>query len=224
MLTKTAALATKELSKKTWPDFVKLFSQRDGWDHCWCMHFHRPRGLPKFQHLHSRREGGARNRRQKKALVDSGRSQASSSTTNGQSVGWCQYGRAEELPRIDSSRQYRRLAPKAETKLWRITCFVVLKRHRRRGVATAALKAAWKQSKRMAAALSRPTRSLAANPTPSETNQHMAPRRCLRNGGSRSWCPLVARVSAPTCSWVGRFDAGTPRLPVPLGSLPRIPL
>jgi GNAT superfamily N-acetyltransferase len=106
------------------------------------MHFHRPCGLPKSQHLHSRVERGARNRRQKKAFVDSGRSHGILVYDHGRPVGWCQYGRAEELPRIDSSRKYRHLAPKAETKLWRITCFVVQKRHRRRGVATAALKAA----------------------------------------------------------------------------------
>jgi GNAT superfamily N-acetyltransferase len=60
----------------------------------------------------------------------------------GQPVGWCQYGPREELPRIDNSRKYRRLAAEGTQKLWRITCFAVLKEYRKRGVASAALKAA----------------------------------------------------------------------------------
>jgi GNAT superfamily N-acetyltransferase len=58
-------------------------------------------------------------------------------------VGWCQYGAKEELPRIDHSRKYRGLAPEGGAeKLWRITCFAVLKKYRRRGAASAALKSA----------------------------------------------------------------------------------
>src|SRR5215469_894674 len=47
MASQVPSYTTKELSKKTWPDFERLFSQKNGWDFCWCMHFHRPRGLPK---------------------------------------------------------------------------------------------------------------------------------------------------------------------------------
>ena len=133
---------TKELSKKTWPDFVRLFSQKNGWDFCWCMHFHRPCGLPKNQWLRTRAERGVRNRREKKELVDRGLSHGILVYAQGEPVGWCQYGPREELPRIDNSRKYRGLAPKGSAKLWRITCFAVLKQHRTCGVASAALKAA----------------------------------------------------------------------------------
>jgi len=47
MPSEVLAYTTKELSTSTWPDFERLFSQKNGWDFCWCMHFHRPRGLPK---------------------------------------------------------------------------------------------------------------------------------------------------------------------------------
>jgi ribosomal protein S18 acetylase RimI-like enzyme len=58
-------------------------------------------------------------------------------------VGWCQYGRRGELPRLDHSRNYQSLSPKDENeKLWRITCFVVDKNYRKSGVASTALKAA----------------------------------------------------------------------------------
>jgi GNAT superfamily N-acetyltransferase len=143
MSSQVPTYATKELSKKTWPDFVRLFSQGSGWDFCCCMHFHRARGLPKNQWLRTRAERAVRNRREKKELVDRGCSHGILVYAKGEPVGWCQYGPREELPRIDNSRKYRELASKARTaKLWRITCFAVLKPYRKRGVAGAALQAA----------------------------------------------------------------------------------
>ena len=143
MSSQVSAYTTKELSPKTWPDFVKLFSQGGGWNHCWCMHFHRPRSLPKKDWRPTRRQRSRRNSREKKALVEQGRSHGILVYDHGEPVGWCQYGRREELPRIDSSRTYRDLVLENEnTKLWRITCFVVIKKYRRRGIASAALEAA----------------------------------------------------------------------------------
>ena len=142
MPSQTAGLRTKELSKRTWPDFEKLFSRGNGWDHCWCMHFHRPSSLPKSEWLPSRAERGRRNRRQKAALVENGRAHGILVYADGEPVGWCQYGLQDELPRSDNSRKYAGTAPNAGQKLWRITCFVVDKRFRRRGVASAALQAA----------------------------------------------------------------------------------
>ena len=141
---------TKELSPKTWPDFVKLFSQKCGWQHCWCVHFHRAHALPKSEWLPTRAERGARNRRIKKALVDKGKSHGILVYIDGEPAGWCQYGRSEELPRIDGNRDYRalRLAQEESKQLWRITCFVVDRKFRRRGVGTAALQAALKSIKK----------------------------------------------------------------------------
>ncbi len=143
MASQVPAYTTKELSKNTWPDFERLFSQKNGWDFCWCMHFHRPRSLPKSQRLHSRAERGVRNRREKRELVDKGCSHGILVYAKGEPVGWCQYGPKEELPRFDNSRNYRGLAlERGKVNLWRITCFVVDKKYRKRGVASVALKAA----------------------------------------------------------------------------------
>lgn len=142
-------LSTKELSEKTWPDFVKLFSQGNGWDHCWCVHFHRPRPLPKDQWLPTRKLRAARNRREQKNLIDKGCSHGVIVYSGGEPVGWCQYGPKEELARIDNNRTYR--VPDAEikaAKFWRITCFVVDRNYRRRGIAGAALAAALESIKR----------------------------------------------------------------------------
>lgn len=142
-ISEAPAYTTKALSPKTWPDFEYLFSQKNGWDHCWCMHFHRPHRLPRNQWLPTRAARGIRNRQQKKELVERGSAHGILVYARRVPVGWCQYGTREELPRIDSLRNYQGLNPAGATqKLWRITCFAVLKNYRQRGVARAALKAA----------------------------------------------------------------------------------
>ena len=157
---------TKELSTKTWPDFERLFSQGGGWDFCWCMHYHRVRASADYRRLRTRAEKSAENRREKKKLVEAGRSHGILVYVDGQPAGWCQYGPQAELPRIDHSPKYRVAAasrqagtrvtaqPRASgarsaidaadgaQKLWRITCFVVHKKYRRHGVGSAALQAA----------------------------------------------------------------------------------
>jgi GNAT superfamily N-acetyltransferase len=143
MASQASKYTTKELSTETWPDFVRLFSQGGGWDHCQCMHFHRPCSLPKSKRLRTRAERAVRNRREKKELVEAGHAHGILVYDDAVPVGWCQYGLKEELPRIDNRRKYREAVSEIETrKLWRITCFVVDKKYRRRGVAGAALKAA----------------------------------------------------------------------------------
>ena len=143
------AYTTKELSNRTWRDFEKLFSQGNGWDHCQCIHFQRPCPLPKDQWLRSRAERTVRNRREKRELVERGRAHGILVYANDEPVGWCQYGPREELPRIDSSRNYRGLASEHRSILpWRIACFVVDRKHRRRGVATVALRAALESIKK----------------------------------------------------------------------------
>ena len=134
---------TKELTRKTWPDFERLFSQGNGWDFCWCMHFQRPRTLPRNKWRRTRPERCLRNHREKKELVKKGRAHGILVYAKGEPAGWCQYGPQEELPRIDNERNYRALAAEDRAKeLGRITCFVTDKKHRRSGVATAALRAA----------------------------------------------------------------------------------
>lgn len=63
--------------------------------------------------------------------------------SDGEPIGWCQYGLREELPRIDNRPEYRKLSLGGGGKnLWRITCFCVDKRYRNRKVASSGLHAA----------------------------------------------------------------------------------
>src|SRR3989442_4842163 len=141
--------SAKELSKKTWPDFEKLFLKQgvvgDGW-WCWCTyHHHLSLSSAENKQLSTRATRSVKNCRVKRTLVMKGRAHGILLYANGEPVGSCQYGPKEELPRIDNRPKYRKLTlDSTDNKLWRITCFVVDGKYRRRGVASAALKAALK--------------------------------------------------------------------------------
>src|SRR2546425_11924690 len=143
-----AEYSTKELSKRTWPDFEKLFLKQGvvggGW-WCWCMYHQRPRFSSEFREPRTRVERAVRYRREKRELVEKGCAHGILVYAKREPVGWCQYGPREELPRVDHTQKYRGLVPEdGKERLYRITCFVVDKQHRRRGVASVALKAALK--------------------------------------------------------------------------------
>lgn len=134
--------ATKTLTRETWPDFERLFSQGNGWDFCWCIAMQRDR--PAATRCRTRAERNAVNRAAKHDLVMAGRAHGVLVYADGEPIGWCQYGSRDELPVLDRPRgrfaKPRNDALPAED--WRITCFVVAKKYRRQGVATVALRAA----------------------------------------------------------------------------------
>ena len=138
----TPRYTTKELTRATLADFERFLGTRPapGAFTCWCMYHHAPHGgastPPK-----SRARLAAWNRRKKRELVESGRSHGILVYSGGVPVGWCQYGSWDELPRFD--RVGGRTRPEARGgRLWRITCFTVDRKHRGRGVAKIALRAA----------------------------------------------------------------------------------
>jgi len=137
--------STKELTRDTLPDFERLFEKHPapGAFGCWCLYHHRARAVAVGTQLNSRVKRAVRNRKEKRELVENGTSHGILVFLQGEPVGWCQYGSKEELPRLDNTRGHRGLAPEGDmTRLWRITCFVVDPKYRKRGVASAALKAA----------------------------------------------------------------------------------
>jgi GNAT superfamily N-acetyltransferase len=134
----------KELSSTTWPDFEKFFAKHNGVQGgCWCTFYHHAEGRLLKQGL-ERKDAIALNRKEKKSLVTKGRSHGILVYAGNQAVGWCQYGPKEELPRIDSGRNYSKLDLSADQgrNLWRLTCFFVDRDFRKKGVAGVALKAA----------------------------------------------------------------------------------
>ena len=120
----------KPLNTETWPDFARLVERHNGvWGGCWCLWFHqKPTGT---------KEG---NKTVKHGLVCEGKARAALVFDGEIAVGWCQYGRPEELPRIYHKKAY--LQAVTDQPDWRITCFFVDRDYRKRGVAKVALEGA----------------------------------------------------------------------------------
>ncbi|HZJ10265.1 MAG TPA: hypothetical protein VFD39_11260, partial [Trueperaceae bacterium] len=121
----------RELDESTWYAFAALVERHNGvWGGCWCMIFHP-------------REPGstmATYREDKEALVRAGHAHAALVFDGELCAGWCQHGPLSELPQIKRQKAYD--VGLTELPDWRITCFFVDKRYRRRGVTEFALKGA----------------------------------------------------------------------------------
>jgi len=123
----------RPLDETTWPDFARLVESHNGvWGGCWCMAFH-AEGV-------GRTKTEAQNRSEKECRVREGRTHAALVYDGSTCVGWCQFGPTDELPRIKHRRAY--LDGLSALPDWRITCFFVDSKYRRRGVASAALEGA----------------------------------------------------------------------------------
>ena len=123
-------LRTRPLDEATWPDFAALVERSNGvWGGCWCMGFH-PEGFGPDP-------SAAQNRARKEARVREGRAHAALVYDGDACVGWCQFGPTDELPRIKHRRAYEEGLEALPD--WRITCFFVDGKRRKRGVADAAL-------------------------------------------------------------------------------------
>src|SRR5713226_4496307 len=118
MRSRSPLYQTRELSERTWPDFERLFSRGNGWDHCWCTAFQRARRLSGKEYR-TRAEVGVRNHQDKEQLVDQGRAHGILVYANGEPIGWCQYGLSDELPVIDRNRENPGPAPAEPTeRVW----------------------------------------------------------------------------------------------------------
>jgi GNAT superfamily N-acetyltransferase len=120
------------LDESTWPDFAALVERNNGvFGGCWCIGFH-PEGVD--------RGNAALNRERKHDRVR-GRSTHSALVFDGADcVGWCQFGKPDELPWIKNRAAYEKELNALPD--WRIACCFVGKGHRRQGVFAAALSGA----------------------------------------------------------------------------------
>ena len=124
------ALTVRALGPDTWDAFADLAERHNGvWGGCWCTWFHT---------AHAEKTHSAEaNRALKQRLVREGRAHAALVFDGDLAVGWCQYGAPDELPNINHRKQYE--AGLKALPDYRLTCFFVDKRYRRRGVAAVAL-------------------------------------------------------------------------------------
>ncbi len=122
--------ASKPLTPETWADFAALVEANNGaWGGCWCIGFH----SDGFQ------GSAAGNRDAKRAHVGNGTVHQILVYLDGACVGWCQYGPTAELARIKNPKAYEKEL--VDLPDWRVGCVFTGGRHRRHGVARAALAA-----------------------------------------------------------------------------------
>jgi hypothetical protein len=122
-------ITSRQLSKRTWPYFERLFAANGGvWGGCWCMYYHRAGRFDSKAY--------EKNRDEKRLLVSQRKAHGTVIFCGRDPVGWCQFGPKEELSRIDGKRGYRPTSPDA----WRVTCLFIAPGHRRSGLATFAVR------------------------------------------------------------------------------------
>lgn len=125
--------AIKPLGPDTWGAFAELAERHNGvWNGCWCTWFH-----PACSEKGQSAEG---NRALKERLVNEGRAHAALVFDGDVAVAWCEYGTPDELPNIYHRKQYE--ADLETLPDYRLTCFFVDRKYRRKGVAAVALRGA----------------------------------------------------------------------------------
>lgn len=122
----------KPLNIETWDAYEKLMIKHHGvWGGCWCLYFHEK---PK-DHVGNYEN----NRLLKRKLVKNQQTHAALAFDGDQCIGWCQYGKTDELPNIYHRKE---VELKTEKPDYRITCIFVDKDYRKQGISELLLKGA----------------------------------------------------------------------------------
>jgi GNAT superfamily N-acetyltransferase len=112
------------LTPERWADFEKLFGPRGACAGCWCMYWRLTRSQYDEQQ-------GELNRRNIKALVDSGNIPGILAYVDDEPVGWCSIAPREEFATLARSRI---LKPVDDQPVWSVVCFFVARNQRRQGL------------------------------------------------------------------------------------------
>lgn len=121
-----------EIGPADWPGFQQVMGEKGGCGGCWCMLWR----LSKAEMDAGMGEG---NRRAMKAVFDAGEPPGLLARDAGVAVGWIQVAPRSAFPRLETSRI---LKPVDDREVWSVSCFLVDKQYRKRGLALALLEAA----------------------------------------------------------------------------------
>ena len=113
--------------------FAALVERHNGiFGACWCICFH--------PDCAERGQGAEVNRRLKRTHVEEGTAHAALVFDGDRAVAWCEYGTPEEPPNIHHRKQY--LAETEGLPDYRLTCLLIDKAYRRKGLSALALRGA----------------------------------------------------------------------------------
>jgi GNAT superfamily N-acetyltransferase len=126
-------LEIRSLTPETFDDFVGLVERNGGmFAGCWCTKFH--------SDCAEKGQTAAGNRALKQRLVAEGIAHAALVYDGTRAVAWAEYGSPEELPDIHHRKEY--LATAERLPDYRVTCILVERGFRGRGLAARALRGA----------------------------------------------------------------------------------
>jgi GNAT superfamily N-acetyltransferase len=120
------------LTPDRWADLEKLFGPRGACGGCWCMVWRLPR-----KEFDAGKTGG--NREALRALVTAGGVPGILGYLDGEPVAWCSVQPRSAFPYLARSRA---LPPLDDVPVWSVSCLLVDKKHRRKGLSVAMLRAA----------------------------------------------------------------------------------
>jgi GNAT superfamily N-acetyltransferase len=129
-------LVFRPLTMSNWSDFESFFEQDTACNMCWCMYWRKPRSQLFGHHLE--------NREDMRQLVASGNIPGFLAYRAGKVIAWCSVAPRKEYSGLDRSPT---LKPVDDKEVWSITCFVVAKGHRRKGMTAALIEEAMRFAK-----------------------------------------------------------------------------
>lgn len=133
----------RPLRPDDWPIVEELFGANGACGGCWCMSWRLPRGGKLWEE-----SKGEKNKQAFRKLVRSGHVHGCLAFSGDEPVGWCCVGPRGDFPRIE---RVKALKSEWDQGTWSVTCFFIRAKWRRRGVASALLKAATELAKQRGA-------------------------------------------------------------------------
>lgn len=127
-----ATLTIAPLTAKRWADFEALMGPKGAAGGCWCM-------LWRLSKSEFEAGTGEANRRTMQVVAAEPVPPGLLAYDGHTPVGWISVAPRTRFPRLDNSRVLARIDDEA---VWSVTCFLVTRSHRRRGVATQLLESA----------------------------------------------------------------------------------
>lgn len=133
-----SSYVVRPLDGTTWDAFAELVERNGGvFGGCWCMGHHATEDGASYHRLK-----GIDKRATKEELVRTGQAHgALVFDDSGLAQGWAKFGRTSELPILPNHRRAYEAEPQPRPD-WRVACFYTDTKHRRDGVARAALEGA----------------------------------------------------------------------------------
>jgi GNAT superfamily N-acetyltransferase len=119
-------------TSERWSDLCTIMGAKGGSGGCWCMLWR----LPRRQYEYGKETD---NQKSLERIVKEDQQPGLLAYCNEKPIGWCSVAPRTQFPQLEKSRV---LKPIDDQEVWSITCFVIEKSFRRKGVSVALLKAA----------------------------------------------------------------------------------